>query len=926
MAQLIKKASKGASIYVNGTKKDLTPEQWDAFKAEFGNNPEMISYFTDENNTSSFRMNDNGTITVNGMPLSTDSRKRRAKRTDDANTEKLYNFFNGLNTVVKGKNIAKYSGDYNLGYDSSEDGKVHTLNRSAVNANAMKRLDALMNFDPNSLDDIEGFENFSDKESLRNYVDQHIRPNYEYLKAALTSGATKEDFNRYKDIFNSIGIYADKKSSGDENDGTNPTAGDTAGIMGDHIVHDGNGEFRFKDDTINAFMNSDAMKEYVGKNLWLNNEFVDWASKNHGIDFSWITPGTGLFRINGKWVDGSKVNSLTGHDKLAFDNWVKHNIDNPGGDNSKIVQYWGTENPYKYIGGDNYINGLADGSYYIDDSWRYERGNNAPHVYRTWDDEIANQEGFRDVFGHINRNMLKTVYVDSDGNIIQDFDPNTLKLLGEKESIDQLQGKYKTPENPYLIDTEKRKYKSVFQNASKESNEKWGLITDGNGRYYWRHNGMKGYTNDMGIHGDPNGLSFEIDPRVAQWLVKQQKAGKLDQKMAVNIDKLIKSLYHKNKIFDRSGLFDLYKSLGIAPSDVFNYTLGEHEYQSGLYDVLNSAEAVKRGHIIAGIPYSEVEYKQHGGIVSKVKSETKKHTSTDSGISRNVGESKGLNDNTALTNADKAELAALAADLGSAITAFVPGANIASAGIGAAGSIADFAANISRDGLDWGDVGRFALNLGLDAATLIPFAGGAAKATKIAKLITESKAIGKAVNIIGGISSGAGAGMGIVAAYNNIVNGDDWTIEDIRTVVNGIRGITNLSRLKGSAVKKGEVTDNSKGTIGSSDDAIQITKKEYDDIMALPKDQQANKMAEYIRDNAKNKESLTKQISDDEAEKLIKELGDRPTKKGKDQTEFDEKVAEIKGRRVEKSAKEILDEFGIKIKPQKVETTWNPKT
>lgn len=890
MAQLIKKASKGASIYVNGTKKDLTPEQWDAFKAEFGNSPEMISYFTDENNTSSFRMNDNGTITVNGMPLSTDSRKRRAKRTDDANTEKLYNFFNGLSTTVKGKNIMNYAGDYNLGYDASEDGKTHTLNRAAVNANAMKRLDALVNFDPNSWDTIEGFENFSDKTALKNYVDQYIKPNYEYLKAALTSGSTKEDFKKYKDIFNSIGIYADKKSSDSEGDSINPTAGTTAGIAGDNIVNDGNGGIRFKDDTINAFMNSDAMKEYVGKNLWLNNEFVDWAAKNHGVDFSWITPGTGLFRINGKWVDGSKVNSLTGHDKLEFDNWVKHNIDNPGGDNSKIVQYWGTENPYKYIGGDNYINGLADGSYYIDDSWRYERGDNTPHVYRTWDDEIANQEGFRDAFGHINRNMLKTVYVDSDGNVIQDFDPNTLKLLGEKESIDQLQGEYKTPENLYLIDTEKRKYKSIFQNASKESNEKWGLITDGNGRYYWRHNGMKGYTNDIGVHGDPNGLSFEIDPRVAQWIIQQQKAGKLDQKMAVNVDRLIKSLYHRNKVFDRSGLFDLYKSLGLAPSDVFNYTLGEHQYQSGLYDILNSAEAVKRGHVIAGIPYSEVESKQHGGIVSKVKSETKKHTSTDSGTSRNVGESKGISDGTAWTNADKAELGALIADLGSAVTAFVPGANIASAGIGAAGSVADLAANISRDGLDWGDVGRFALNIGLDAATLMPFLGGAAKATKVAKLIKESKSLGKAINIMAGLSSAAGGGMGLWTAYNNIVNGDDWTIEDIRTVVNGVRGLTNLNRLKGSATKKGEVTDNSTHTFKDTD--ITISKKEYDEIMELPKDQQSKKMADLIRSKTTDEKILKRLKTKEEAEKVVKEiLGDRPNSV-KDQEAWDKLVVE----------------------------------
>jgi hypothetical protein len=115
-----------------------------------------------------------------------------------------------------------------------------------------------------------------------------------------------------------------------------------------------------------------------------------------------------------------------------------------------------------------------------------------------------------------------------------------------------------------------------------------------------------------------------------------------------------------------------------------------------------------------------------------------------------------------------------------------------------------------------------------------------------------------------------------LTAYENVINGDDWTIEDIRTIVNGVRGFTNLSRLKGSAVKKGEVTDNSKGTIGSGDDAITITKGEYDQIMSKQKSEQASEMAKLLRSRA-NDNATKRNYSKEEAEKMVKEImGDRP--------------------------------------------------
>ena len=85
-----------------------------------------------------------------------------------------------------------------------------------------------------------------------------------------------------------------------------------------------------------------------------------------------------------------------------------------------------------------------------------------------------------------------------------------------------------------------------------------------------------------------------------------------------------------------------------------------------------------------------------------------------------------------IKTSDRVKMGAAMADLLSAGLGFVPGANIASAGIGAASSLAEFGADAS-DGLEWGDVGNLALNLGMEAVSLIP----AMKSIKAAKAMSK---------------------------------------------------------------------------------------------------------------------------------------------------------------------------------------------
>ena len=133
------------------------------------------------------------------------------------------------------------------------------------------------------------------------------------------------------------------------------------------------------------------------------------------------------------------------------------------------------------------------------------------------------------------------------------------------------------------------------------------------------------------------------------------------------------------------------------------------------------------------------------------------------------------------------ELAAVIADVIGTGASFIPGANVAGAitGMGATGL--QFASDVKRDGLDWGDAIYGLGNLGLDALTLVPFAGSAAKGIKTARAIQKSaKAIGAAFAAYG-ISEGADG-------LKNIVNGD-WDISDVRKVAAGLQGLIGSGRI-----------------------------------------------------------------------------------------------------------------------------------
>lgn len=114
------------------------------------------------------------------------------------------------------------------------------------------------------------------------------------------------------------------------------------------------------------------------------------------------------------------------------------------------------------------------------------------------------------------------------------------------------------------------------------------------------------------------------------------------------------------------------------------------------------------------------------------------HQSFTGRSNASLGNDKDITDaGGVIKTSDKVRLGAAMADLASVGLGFVPGANLASTGIGVGSSLAEFGADWASDGLGLGDAGRLAMNLGMDALSLIPV-GKTLKATRALGKIRKS--------------------------------------------------------------------------------------------------------------------------------------------------------------------------------------------
>ena len=209
---------------------------------------------------------------------------------------------------------------------------------------------------------------------------------------------------------------------------------------------------------------------------------------------------------------------------------------------------------------------------------------------------------------------------------------------------------------------------------------------------------------------------------------------------------------------------------------------------------------------------------QSGGIINYGKVENK---NIDSSIKANkVGDPSKAASNAEvasgdLTKADKLQIASIAGDVAALVAAIPTGGNPVAGAIGYGSSLAQFGADVSRDGFQLRDLGSLALNLGLDTISLLPGVGIAGKLGKTAKLVKNSAKVLKKALMLAGASRAVGA-VGNIAAGKGTL--DDWKalstgLFAIKGIKNKVQGLT-MTKYNGKAPKVTKAETESTGKLG----------------------------------------------------------------------------------------------------------------
>lgn len=196
------------------------------------------------------------------------------------------------------------------------------------------------------------------------------------------------------------------------------------------------------------------------------------------------------------------------------------------------------------------------------------------------------------------------------------------------------------------------------------------------------------------------------------------------------------------------------------------------------------------------------------------------------------------------TGTDMLRLGTIAADIVSMGAAFIPGyGTVASAATGAASSLGTFFADAFEDGIDGGDFGRLATNLGMDVLGLIPGGGAASKGAKIAK--TLAKYTSRIMATIGAMSTVSNAPK-ILESFKKLENPSELTVDDWRNISAGLGLVTGgvaagtrkyqQAKMKAANAKPNNVAvelidkNNTKKTVlFEGDDATKIRNAKGDD-------------------------------------------------------------------------------------------------
>lgn len=818
MSQVITKLQKGGSLTIDGIKYDATPEFINALTTHLrdtaGTDAQTLAGLSNALQNGQDLRYDSAANTISGMDgiwSGITEKQNERRRAGSSNWRKwweaqfdtdAHRFRNALSAIgsfhyqvpkvaEETPDLANIYGDQTwYEYNTDENGNKTWLDNSSKNIGIAKRLADMTDY----LSDIESGKKkyklgdwYSPEriDALKGLYGQYSPDTWNSAIAAIGERAknnslTPEDIAFLKN-FNIV----DPGEAVNTNTGTGLSAGDkqkwqNAG-HGNLIALLG-GRAHLNDDGSISLNDGESwgwnLGDLEGRNIWFNDDFFN---SRYGADGS-FDPYRNYTLYNNRLyaLDNPTLARILNADggfnaMMKSGNWT-------GADNQILTRFTdlARENPV-YLNPDQYSTFLsANPNYRFSDLTGLATTNGM-----TNDQQLIQYVNLGDdsLEGPYRRYNYKYALLSNRGGLERELTP---------EEVIQL-------ENGQARETGLNTYKrTVGNNNGAYNNRYYEDILDKNGqatgfRFYRSienpNEDVILHMPDINANGVTENQDIAIPKEIAQilstntnWL-NNVVGNAQNKKNFINIiSSLIKSRIAQR---DNTGLpFDIrlnernqLRKMGFSEDEVERLKQALQNYRKG-------SRSQRRDNMLVNAPQFEknggVLNDQKGGIAGGAKTATGvtekrvNATNTNPKNAASIAEIGGNN----WTAADTADMFALGADLFSLGFAIAPGMGIAAAGTGAAGSTARLYADLSRGTKGAGL--NYLLNLGMDAATMIPVLGAGIKGVNIAETV------GKALPTIIKAASVYGLGAGVVETAKKIASGQKFTARDVEMLANAI--------------------------------------------------------------------------------------------------------------------------------------------
>lgn len=678
----------------------------------------------------------------------------------------------------KGINV-EYKRDKNGEYELDNGKRVFI--QGANNLQALRRLDSLPEIiEYTNNDTFKGYGGLQKQA----YIDLYNRLGPEGIKALRDRIETGTWTNEDKLALDDIGIFLDPSVNRNNTQG-NQTEQELNRKLEEKGISSPNSSKYVTIDSNGNLIVTDLFNQTFGdKNAIYNDWWQQYMSKTNqwNPDFSFLNGYTRLGNRLYKTSDLSNENSDLYKFARQKGGFYDLNASNKFGEANSILEYlWGKSDDSSKFDNNNLYS-----------SWFSSQSPNLRYRPLTGTRQLPEGQQLIEYWDNNDKDMYgrpsvyKYALLDSYGNLIQDnVNVNDFSVIddGEQVGLSALQ-KINQHGSPY------------------------------HGRYIMNFSDPSGSIEDYELYIDPNDPNDIIlkSNELNNWNATKGKNIRIPKELAKAINsnpnfwnnlmqnktlqnRFIRSLAEgvRSKVGDALTTVNPLSTSTLEISDLeklgFDRNVAEaiYNYLENNYGDRNGSSLWTRRNQRLVSPYQPVvPAHQKGGVIGTTKDAVGNNKTNKVSSYKDPSKTAGINDNWSLSHADKLQIASIAGDVASLIAAIPTGGNPVAGALGYGSTLAQFGADISRDGFDLKDIGNLALGLGLDTISLLPGIGISGKLAKMGKTVKKSASLLK--NTL--LAAGA---INAVDAVNNIASGkgtlDDW--KSLSTGLFAIKGIKN---------------------------------------------------------------------------------------------------------------------------------------